>query len=544
MESKILSGFEIVPVESLRDFGMYIAVSLSTRGNKVVATAQVVDQYGSVVSQYGAIHSKPFPLSAERTAKNAVCQKLADAVLATQGREPCTMDHLRAALAKEKADAKGSNGNGNPLGNAKTRLRIITYFERNILDFLGSYLDPAKSELTDEIREDLIKTLINKTHTRTEASVPREVVLDHLRDADRLLDRLPLYDKRIPSLKLTPSCAQNRSPKVEQLKSLPREVLTAFYEAVEKLADKDPRLAFFAVLVIFGLRPAEAAGANPSDITFFDKYCTVAVTSQEEDGQLTDRLKREESRRIVVISYWGRCLLKKCVDAIGENYPTDGTAMNSAQACSKAIKQLLLEQCQVTNERRDELVNEIESAYPPQNDPKKQQCQSDTVACYILRRIFAGIARSIMGLTMFETDRLLGHVPDRQHALTVCSLDMNSQDVQASIAQKMERYIFTSTYSLNPAVTPYRLQDGSILDVIPFTECHFINATAHALTIDVVLTASETGECIEIDCPEGSVLSAKATSAKKTWESQNRLVIGDTTPPRWHRHSGRSQKTI
>ena len=129
MESKILSGFDIVPVESLQDYGMAIAVSLTAHGNKVVATAQVVDQYHSVVSQYGAIQSKPFPLSAERTAKNAVCQKLADAVLATQGREPCTMDHLRAALAKEKADAKGSNGNGNPLGNARTRLRIITYFE-------------------------------------------------------------------------------------------------------------------------------------------------------------------------------------------------------------------------------------------------------------------------------------------------------------------------------------------------------------------------------------------------------------------------------
>ena len=515
--------------EPLAQHGLYTGVAVKEYAKSVRATAYVVDQFGNIQQQYPPITSKPFSKASTRLAVNAVRAKVSEAMRLYLAQTPCTPEELQQEFAAFAAAA--TNTTGVVLGHLKSPNTIraaITYYERHILELLAPFLDTGSRPLTDTDREEIIKRLVANTKVRSDDSSEREIVMRHLVDSDTITSVLAQRNSRIPELRLTPSGVQTHTPKIEQRKALPREALIGFYRDVVALADSNPKLAFFTVLVIFGMRPAEAAGTLPSDIRFYPNYCVVLVNSQEDNGRIVSRLKRECSRRPVIIPYWGRCLLGMCCAAIGE-YPTDGTAMHTAVECSAAVKQMLQAACAAYTVTLDELSDSIDSDDLDDADTKKSKSQSGKIACYILRRIFAGIARSVMGLTAFETDRLMGHAPSKQFRNKTQVPDMMSPDVQAEIAQKMERYIFTDIFSLNPAVTPYSLTNGSSLPLIPFSEYQFLNNSEHEITLNITVTASEAGEAISLTAPISSQQELIPSSVPKTWDNHDRLVIGDTT---------------
>ena len=417
-----------------------------------------------------------------------------------------------------------------------TNKSAISFFERHVLQLLLPFANQNNRQFLDSdrlsIRNTLENRLIreNREKVATEATAAAEnrmveasIIYAHMRDED----------ERIPELKLTSDASVAKFPKAEQLKSLPREMLMSFYSMLKSSLDdgdiEHAKKVFFAVFVVFGLRPAEAAALKPNNIVYADTYCIAEVAAQERNGKLDAHLKNEYSRRIIIISYWGRCLLKRCEDIIGNDYPHDDNAMNSAVKCSRWTKDLLL-QSGMDNTLIDYASSSAEKDDLDTDDEKVPHLDRGKIVCYILRRIFAGIARSIMGLSSFVTDRLLGHVPVGSETKT-SNVDMNSPDTQRSIAAMMERYVFDPELSLNPACSPIEMSEQDRINMIAYSEYTLTNTSGKKCTMHLNLEAVECGETISVKFPASSPPHLDHASKPKTWQGIARTVIGDTSIP-------------
>ena len=157
-----------------------------------------------------------------------------------------------------------------------------------------------------------------------------------------------------PELRLSSDEPYAHAPKAEQIQFIP----LALWSMISALVESAPKFVFFMVFVLHGLRPAEAAARKPSDIIWFNTYCIAEVKTQERNGKLDTRLKNEYSRRWIVISYWGMCLLKRCCELIGEDYPQDDEAMNNAVECTLRAKQMLIE-CGMSTDMMERLAKSI-----------------------------------------------------------------------------------------------------------------------------------------------------------------------------------------
>ena len=210
--------------------------------------------------------------------------------------------------------------------------------------------------------------------------------------------------------------------------------------------------------------------------------------------------------------------------------------MNRAQDCAARVKNLLV-QCGAGASDLDKLAESIEDDDLDLEDTrdKAKALRSDKVACYVLRRIFAGIMRHEMGLSLLETDRMLCHVPsDRGKMTKAHSIDMTNPDVQRDIVRRMERYIFLphEQYSNNPAISAYQISEGDgMRDIIPYSEVRIANTTGADVTVEINISAAEAGELVEIILPSGAKQLTKlsALSTPKSWRGIDRMVIGDPT---------------
>lgn len=253
---------------------------------------------------------------------------------------------------------------------------------------------------------------------------------------------------------------------------------------------------------------------------------------------LCDKLKNEYSRRIIIIPYWGKVLLERCCERIADNYPQDNHAMHCSKECSLWVKQLLIE---IGVE--EEYINEVGMLIPnddmdddavltPTSTAETLEIRSYKIACYVLRRVFATTMRSVMGLSQFETDRLLGHIAldvDGKRVAALHAIDLNLESEQARIAQKMERYIFDEELSLNPSCTPYSIREEGTLDLIEYSDYVIRNDTDAPIVLDLNLNAAECGERVEIEMPSTADETLTRHSSPKSWEGKARTVIGDTS---------------
>ena len=143
-------------------------------------------------------------------------------------------------------------------------------------------------------------------------------------------------------------------------------------------------------------------------------------------------------------------------------------------------------------------------------------------------------------MTLFVTDRLLGHTPvgadGKREPNKFSNPDMNSPDTQRELAQKMERYIFDPRFSLNPVCTPYTLSGKDSLRLIEFSEQVIRNDTTEK-TLKLNLETAEPGEPIDVFIPKDTQHELQGFSSPKSWENIQRTVIGDTTLPKRGRNS-------
>ena len=493
---------------------------------------------GEVYAELSAATSKPMSRKRRELAINSVISKLEGQYMDVFGHAPAEIVDLENAFQHIKAavyehDMKLSPG----WKSESTNKQALKHFERNSLELLFPFVGPNSRLFLDSDRDEIEqKTIAICTRSNGgNEETAKEAARRYLREADIIYNHMRDYDERLPELKFSSDAPFSRTPKEEQIKDLPRPLLMALYSRLSKLVEEEPYKVFFTIFVIFGLRPAEAAGRKPSDLIWYDTFCTAEISSQERNGALDHHLKNKYSRRIVVLSWWGVCLLKKCCQIIGEDYPHDNRAMNIAVECSAWVKNLLLE-IGISQEFIDEVWATVSTDdYDPgdeKSDANTKLILREKIACYILRRVFSTIMRSEMGFTLYETDRLLGHVPvgaNGKKETKLDNLDLNSLETQRTIAEKMERYIFDPEYSLNPACAPIDVSKEGEVDLREFSEYCLVNNSDRPVTRRLNLEAAETGESIIVEMPKGTKCNLQTNSIPKSWADRDRTVIGDTS---------------
>lgn len=422
-----------------------------------------------------------------------------------------------------------------------TNKAAITFFRKNVLPLLLPFANPEAqmflSSDQKEIKQKLDALAAKRKRNTDDGNDSSSDASDRLREADIIYAHMRNIDPRLPDLTLSPDGRPVHVPKTEQIKALPRRALMKFYSRLADLIEEFPRQVFFAVFVVFGLRPAEAAARKPSDIVWNDTFCTAEVSSQERGGMCDPRMKNEYSRRQIIISYWGMYLLRRCCQIIGDDYPKGDQAMNDAVTCSRWVKELLIEAgCDESAiEAEDAMIDDDDRDPDDTNRSASEDAKKQKVVCYVLRRVFATNCRSIMGLTAYETDRLMGHkaigvMGKKENKLG--NPDLNALDTQKVIANKMERYIHDPLHSFNPAVSSYTVAGRNSLDVIEFSEIGIINDTDHDVTLDLALDAAEMEEVMTIEMPFETEHHLADTSISRSWNGCDRTVIGDTTKPK------------
>ena len=482
--------------------------------------------------------TRPVPKKRRANAETEAIAELEKTFYSMYGAGVADEKAIYAAFSSLKADV-GSGFQLRPTWNAQsTNDQAITYFERNVLGLALPYLVSNAPMFLAADREQIEASLIQDAarHCGGDMVKAREAVGRHLLQADTILAHMRDKDPRIPEIRLSSDAPIVRAVRNEQVKMLDIKVLLKFYALLFSLAEQFPKMVFFSVLVIFGFRPAEAAGTKPCDIVWHKHYCVIHLERQEENGKITGRLKNRYSYRTVIIPYWGRTLLSLCCEQIGENYPKDTVAMTLSAECSVWVKELLLSCGASTEEIRafseDIPDSDLDADCANVKDPEQSaQNKEKKITCYVLRRCFATIMRNIMGFTLYETDRMLGHIPigsDAKKARIRLSADMNSPDVQASIAAKMERYVFDLRFTLNPAYAPITTQGQTRINLIPFTEYVLENNGDRERVISLNLEASEAGEDILVEMVPDVDQELSAISTPKSWENAARTVIGQT----------------
>lgn len=480
------------------------------------------------------------PVSKKRRA-NAEAEAIAEMEKTFFGRYgPGVADEkaIYAAFSSVKADVDAGFRLRPTWKAQSTNDQAITFFERNVLSLVLPYLSADGPMFLDMDRAKIEAELVDDAtrHCGGDIVKAREAVMKHLLQADTILAHMRDKDPRIPEIRLSSDAPIVRAVRNEQIKMLDIAVLLKFYAHLLSLAEQFPKRVFFAILVIFGFRPAEAAGTKPCDIAWYKHYCVIQVAHQEVIGKISDKLKNKYSYRAVIIPYWGRALLSLCCEQIGESYPKDDTAMNLSTECSAWVKEMLLSCGASAEEIRaisesipdSDLDADCTDAKDPEQSAKNKE---QKIACYVLRRCFATIMRSIMGFTLYETDRMLGHIPigsDGKKARKQLIADLNSPDVQASIAAKMERYVFDRRFTLNPAYAPITTQGQARINLIPFTEYILENNGGREQVFSLNLEASEAGEDIFVEMVPDVKQNLSAISTPKSWENAARTVIGQT----------------
>ena len=517
----------------------YVNVEIkSLPSGKVRAKATVSDAKGNVDPRFGTFVSKP-QLEKNRTlAVNEILSKAEDRYQAQYGSDPATVEDMRDAYDTIFEEVKAGSLRIFPSWKSPTtNLNALVYFERHGLSFLESFADPNVQKFLSSDRDELFNSLVADSSSKNKNGEMGAKVLAEKRmlEFDAIYAHMRDQVQKLPVISLKPTSHSKPSPPPEQVKYLPRRVLVKFYHKVKELVKTDSKFAFFTILVIFGLRPGEAAARKPDDIVFYDEFCVVFVNSSVEKGKIKQSLKNDFSRRPVVIPFWGRCQLKDCVDQIGDDYPKEDNPMNNASICAAKVKDLLIS-CGASEALLEEMTSSLSMDEIDKEDLSDISIlHLEKIACYVLRRIFATICRSVMGLSAFETDRLLGHKPvgqnGRKEPLSLHK-DMNCFDTQADIARRMERYVFDPECTLNPYHHPIEIKDQESVDLIPFSEYQIVNQSKHDVVISFNIEAAETGETIRLDMPSTVEQELNVHSKAKEWMGQDREVIGDTSYPR------------
>lgn len=491
----------------------------------------------SVFADIVPYEAKPVSLKRKNSAITEVITMLEVRYCETHMRKTLTEKDICIAFAAVSAKVEDGIRLKPTWRASSTNKQVIQFFGRNTLALVVPYLTSGRMFLDEDQKTVLEKmTEICSRHGSADRVAAQENAVKRLEEAELVLSHMRDCDALIPELSLAPAGFTNRAYRKEQIKMLPLPVLLAFFAALCCLIQRFPKEVFFAVLVSYGLRPAEAAGVKPVNLIWFSTYCVVPVQYQEVNGKLSDHLKNKYSARLVTISSWGMSILRECCALIGEDYPKDDRAMNSSPACAEWVKALLIEngatEAQLIYISDDLTEDDLDdSSIDRKNPGKAKEDRTAKIGCYVLRRCFTTIGRVHMGFSLYEIDRLLGHIPSgsgKNTARKLTNPDLNSPETQARIAAKMERFVFDPALSLNPALVPYTTEKREAVPIrVPYAEIRVENNEDCEIELELELTCSEPGEVLTFIYENGNVSEVSAFSTPVCFEDISRTVFCD-----------------
>lgn len=441
------------------------------------------------------------------------------------------MTEIKSALTQLQQEVAGGMRLTPRWAAESTNAAALKYFTRNTINILKPYLTGEREYLPSDCADIELALTVSVSKTSPDNIIPTEgepfdsstlpgstkiLVKRRLDEANVIMARLEELIPQLPHFRLECTFEGEGAILPEQRKSLPHDVFRTFIKKLESRIDTHPDLVFCAVHMVYGCRTGEAAARIPEDVTLYDDFAVAKIISQEIDGLRTARLKTHYSRRTIVISYWGRTTLARCIALLP---PTTNSkaALVHKDDLGHFIKALLLEagaqeeDFEVAKKEMDSLSEHTDKSLPE-------------VTAYILRRHFASVCRHIMGLPLAITDRLLGH------PASGAVKDLKNVEVQREIAMAMERYVFDPASSLNPACRPITLAANADIVLTPFSESIICNPTEQEIEIEISIASAEGAETVILDTPAEAEISAETHNSVVSWDGIDRLVIGDGTP--------------
>ena len=236
---------------------------------------------GSPYADIAPYETKPVSLRRRNSAITEVIATIEARYQETHMRKALTEEDIRAAFAVVSAKVADGMRLRSTWRASSTNNQVILFFERNTLSVVMPYLTSDRMMFLDEDRKTVLEkmTEICSRHGSANREAALENAAKRLEEADLVLSHMRDCNPLIPELSFAPKELVARAYREEQVKMLPIPVLLAFFASLHRLVQQFPREVFFAVLVTYGLRPAEAAGAKPSDIIWMPSYCIVPVKS-------------------------------------------------------------------------------------------------------------------------------------------------------------------------------------------------------------------------------------------------------------------------
>lgn len=398
------------------------------------------------------------------------------------------------------------NGVDFPCWSEATKNRHMTYFKRNILPVLKTYVGEEfiGSDL-DELRKKILDDILHSGRSKQVLSTAETTVNASLAGAAIIYERMREENPSLPDIALAiPRKYKRILPK--QVKALPEVVRRRFFVALENLVDSEPKMVFAAVLMAdAGLRTSEAAGVLPQQLLLEeDDRITVPVLYQEKQGERTAVLKTESAYRLVPLSYWGSELIRRSCKQIGD-VPDDQPLVPTKELSTWILR--LLRKCGCD----DTFMQSARDAQSQEPEMDKDGRAVHDIAAYVLRRDRTDRWRNCCGLTCdpdgeSELDYLLGHQAPHKRRKT----NMRLPEQRKALAEKLERYVYNNIISRNPALKPIEVEHGNDIDLTPFPHIRIQNNGDEPLNIHIDVEATEGSEPISLTYP-GAALHGDAT---------------------------------
>jgi len=438
------------------------------------------------------------------------------------------------ALKKAIAENKTSLQKGGSRGwNDETFEKTLVYCLNNVFPRLDRCGKEISEEDIHSIQEELIKKASESkrgNHNRADAE---RSVASQLYRVDFVYQRLREQNPELPRLDLK---MDKIGPQIqaEQCKALPDKVRVQLAHLLLRLLlTPYGGMALAAAFMLFcGLRTSEAAGVFFGEVRYHDRFGTLFVQHQEQNGEIINNLKTKNAYRNVILPK----ILLDFLDMRMSYLQTLGFFSNRIMelpiACtagkpeiltrSTAISALvreLLQLCGVT----DDFFQAARDLTDREPDIVNGEKVMDVTA-YTLRRDYGTRACHICGFTMDQVDYLLGHaVKSNQRR------DYQTPEKQAELAWKLERYIFDPAHSAHPAACPESIKPGTEKEYAASQSFRF--SVDKQCKLEFIISCLEPGDAIKLVLPPGVEPKPNLILLNDSPEMrQSRPLIGALTP--------------
>lgn len=408
----------------------------------------------------------------------------------------------------------------------RTRHLALTYFSRQVLPRMDQYGPSIGLADASQIYNDLVTQAVVSKRGNRDMETARRSVAAEWQQAQTIYAnmRVLLPDHDLPDLAFTP---QTSHVQAEMVKALPDKTRVTL-AALCRLRIREPVTMAVVLMLVAGLRPAEAAAALMGDICDRGEYGTYTVLYQAQNGERVPLLKTDNSYRTVVITAYGMAMYRLRAEYLrGQGYseqqiaqmpcggsPNHPAALATSSQISAAGKALL----DLAGYSKDAWLAVAElMAQEPDEADGKELCG---YSAYVLRRDYCTRAVQICGMEAEKIDYLLGHKSKQKN------YDYNNAEVQAQIAHQLERYVFDPKYSSNPAFFSRTLAEKANY-ILPINARHRLTAQSPTSAKLRVQTA-EAGSAIRLVVPCGVVPQVTAHAVPNGAELRAaRPLIGD-----------------